>query len=104
MDFEKKYKDRYADSVFMPYRDGMTERLGIQDALAVLDDARNKTTKEDMRTEKVREALHFLRPKMGRPWPVDNFWQALHMEDATTRWQNVNANLNGIRRQLGVEP
>lgn len=104
MNFEEKCRRLYADSVFMPYRDEMINRQGIQDALAVLDDVRNRTAKEDMRNQAVKDALAFLRPKVNRPWPVDNFLKALNMENATTRWQNVNGCLNGIRRQLGEEP
>lgn len=79
----------------------------IDTALAVLADALDRCEREDMRTDAVFAALDFLSARSEVKWPFENFRRALDWyqsdetrSQATGRWQNVNASLNGIRRAV----
>ena len=88
--------------VFAPYRDELINELAHSDALAVLEDALERTKDEDMRTETVRAALRYLYPLASRKWAFKAFWKALDFENPNSRWQNANAALNGIRTETGA--
>jgi len=73
---------------------------GSKDALAVLEDALARCRDQDMRTTDVLAALDYLEPQAARQWPFQSFRSALDMQNPETRWQNLNAALNGIRRSF----
>jgi len=101
MDFEKKHRDRTNGMVFAPYKDRMIADLGRADAMAVLHRAVESTYNEDMRTDEVKAALDYLRRGAVRQAFFDNFWNGLDIQEPKSRWQNLNAALNGICRQFG---
>ena len=79
----------------------MIADLGKADALAILHRAVEHTHDKDMRTDEVKAALSYLRRDAVRKAFFDNFWSALSITEPKARWQNLNAALNGICRQLG---
>jgi len=85
----------------------MADRLGRRDAVAILEDALSRCRDEDMNTAEVEAALQFLEKSAAKKWPFDQFRKALKCRSSDSgvipeaRWQNANAALNGIRKQIG---
>lgn len=100
-DFEGRYRkqtngmyfgiNREEDYIAIPAR---------RDAVAVLRDALDRCSDRDMRTAEVRAALDYLRRSASKKWAHDRFWEALGWPEPIGRWQNVNASLNGILREI----
>ena len=93
---------QYRGSAFTGHWAGRALReQAINEALKILTDAFERTIDQDMRTEEVFDALAFLEGEGGKAWPFRSFRQALDNQDPRSRWQNVNAALNGIRGVFG---
>jgi len=100
-DFEEQYRrstngmyfgiNRQEDYIEIPAR---------RDAVVVLRNALEQCADQDMRTPEVRAALDYLRRSAAKAWAHDRFWEALIYSSPAGRWQNVNAALNGILREI----
>jgi hypothetical protein len=74
-------------------------------ALAILQNALDRCRTEDMRTTEVFAALDFLSQRAAVKWPFDQFRDALSKDgsqqwEVESRWQMLNASLNGIKLTL----
>lgn len=76
--------------------------MTIDDAMAVLESAVTRSAGEKIQTADVRAALRALLPHCPERWPLDQFWTSAGMETehVSARYQNTNASLNAIRKQL----
>ena len=70
--------------------------------LAVLEDAVARCRTEDVRTAEVKQALHFLIYRSETTWPFQQFRDGLDNEDEESRWQLLNAGLDGIHHAFGL--
>ena len=97
-----RLESQYRGSAFTgPWAGTSIREQAIDEALKILTDAFERTIDQDMRTEEVFDALAYLEGEGGKAWPFQSFRQALDNQDPRSRWQNVNAALNGIRREFG---
>lgn len=87
---------------FAPWTDKAAEDEAVREAIAVLEHALGRCQDEDMRTEAVMAALDYLAARAAKDWPIVNFRKALDFTDPIGRSQNVNASLNGIKRQFNL--
>lgn len=82
------------------------ERAIIELSLKILEDARDRASKEMVDTLPVRLALRCLRPHMKEQWPLHSFWDGAGSANELGRSASCTAGLNGIKLQLragGVE-
>ncbi|WP_088183954.1 hypothetical protein [Sphingobium sp. Z007] len=73
----------------------------IELALQVLEEARDRASKEKVDTAPVRLALRCLRPHMPEQWPLHTFWEGTSSDNDIGRSASCTAGLNGIKVQLG---
>ncbi len=75
-------------------------------ALLALEDAADRAMIEPVqRTFGVRLALAYLATtKHCERWPFDAFWRWLPTKNHNGRYANIIASLNGIYRQIGIDP
>lgn len=71
------------------------------EAVQILRDAVERSTREKVKTPEVRAALMAARPHMER-WPLDWFWDCADSENDIGRSQNTRPAFRGILRQLGL--
>jgi hypothetical protein len=87
----------------LPFRQDELARSTLADvhhALAVLEHAAAETYDLDMRTDSVFEAVEFLKEPLRRHRPVNDFRDALSVENPAQRKRAVDAALAGIRSEL----
>lgn len=72
----------------------------IELSLQILEDARDRASKEMVNTTPVRLALRCLRPYMPEQWPLHTFWDGTSSENDLGRSASCTAGLNGIKLQL----
>lgn len=101
-DLIARLEQEYGHSAFAGGWNGNSIRdQAIDEALRILDDALGRSNDEDMRNDEVFDALSFLEGEGGQQWPMASYRRALEFSDQRSRWQNLNAALNGIRREFG---
>lgn len=78
-------------------------RMTIDEAMAILEEAVARSRTKTVQTADVWEALDTLVAHCPERWPLKQFWTAAgsETEHVSARYQNTNASLNGIARQLG---
>jgi len=74
-------------------------------ALAILENALARCRDEDVRRPELFAALDFLSQQAAVKWPFDQFRDALSKDgsqqwEVESRWQMLNASLNGIKLTL----
>jgi len=72
----------------------------IELSLKILEDARDRASKETVDTLPVRLALRCLRPYMPEQWPLHTFWDGTASANEIGRSASCTAGLNGIKVQL----
>ena len=76
------------------------ERAIIQLSIKILEDARDRCSKESVDTVPVRLALRSLRPYLPEQWPLNSFWDGISAENELGRSASCTASLNGVRVEL----
>lgn len=69
-------------------------------SLKILEEARDRASKEMIDTLPVRLALRCLRPYMPQQWPLLTFWDGTTSPNEIARSASCTAGLNGIKLQL----
>ena len=72
----------------------------IELSLKILEDARDRASKETIDTLPVCLALRCLRPHMPEKWPLMTFWDGTTSPNEIARSASCTAGLNGIKLQL----
>lgn len=88
MTFADKYRKQQQGMYFGHWAHGEPKRLGAIDAVAVLEDAAARTYDEDMRTDRVKEAVDWL-AAVGAEQLMLRWWDALFIEEPERRKQTL---------------
>jgi hypothetical protein len=78
------------------------DRIVIDLALQILDEATTKAAHGAVDTQPVRLALRCLLPHVGERWPLISYWSAAAQPVQATRVEGCKAAMRGIERQLGL--
>lgn len=101
-DLIARLEHEYGGSAFTgPWAGNSIREQAISEAISILEDAFERSTDQDMRTDEIKDALDFLEGEGGKPWPMQSYRKALEIPNQRARWQNLNAALNGICREFG---
>jgi hypothetical protein len=76
------------------------DRIVIDLALQILDEATTKAAHSVVDTQPVRLALRCLLPHVTERWPLVSYWSAASQPDTTIRVAGCRAAMAGIELQL----
>ncbi|MEM7492308.1 MAG: hypothetical protein AAF296_02940 [Pseudomonadota bacterium] len=95
------YRDIWRGCAFGHWTDGAAEDAALNHAFQALQDVLDRCAEQDMRTEDTMAVLDALEGTGRAKGWCSQFRRALDCDTPHGRWQNVNAALNGLRRQFG---